>query len=178
MIEIDDSGFYVTSDWHLYHKNIIGYCDRPFDSVDEMNKTLFENWNNTVSDNDTIFFLGDFLMGGHGVDTAKVVWENLAGKKYFIQGNHDKKIGKFCEDVITENSQETVDVLYKGKIITLGHYPNLQFSGEFLIHGHTHNNRPDDIIENRFNASCELTDYKPIHIDEVLDRINVQNENL
>ena len=85
MIEIDDKGFYVTSDWHLFHANIIKYCSRPFEGVDNMNRTLFENWNNTITEDDTVFFLGDFLMGRNGPEQAEMIWNNLeAKKKYFF----------------------------------------------------------------------------------------------
>ena len=173
MIEMNDKGFYVTSDHHFFHKNIIKYCDRPFSSVDEMNKTLVENWNNTVNEDDVVFFLGDFTF--HSRRVAKMLWDGLAGEKYFMFGNHDKK--KFCEETLTEDSHQSIEVSYRGFTITLSHRPLDQFSTNFLIHGHIHNNQ--DYFElNTFNCSVEMTDYKPIHIDDVLKKIYKQNQIL
>ena len=39
---------YFTADQHFGHQNIIGYCDRPFHSVGEMNAVLVANWNAVV----------------------------------------------------------------------------------------------------------------------------------
>lgn len=50
---------YFISDLHFGHFNIIRYDNRPFNSVDEMDKVLIDNWNSVVSDDDTIYILGD-----------------------------------------------------------------------------------------------------------------------
>jgi len=79
---------YFTSDLHFGHQNIISYCSRPFSSVDEMNDDLVRRWNATVSDEDTIYVLGDVAMGQleHSLS-----WVNkLAGTKLLVPGNHDK----------------------------------------------------------------------------------------
>ncbi len=34
--------FYI-SDTHFGHKNVIGFCNRPYDSIEEMNEELIEN---------------------------------------------------------------------------------------------------------------------------------------
>ena len=31
---------WFTSDFHLGHRNIIPYCNRPFDSIDDMDATI------------------------------------------------------------------------------------------------------------------------------------------
>ena len=47
------ANIYVTSDTHFNHKNIIEYCNRPYSSVEEMNKAIIDNWNSVVKDEDT-----------------------------------------------------------------------------------------------------------------------------
>ena len=39
---------FFTSDTHFFHEGIIKFCNRPFESVEEMNETLIRNWNETV----------------------------------------------------------------------------------------------------------------------------------
>ena len=55
---------YFTSDLHFYHDNIIHHCQRPFWSSDDMNDSLIENWNDTVSPDDEVYILGDVTMEG------------------------------------------------------------------------------------------------------------------
>jgi len=164
MVEIDEKGFYVTSDLHLFHRNIIEYCDRPFKSVEEMNAVLFANWNRTVSNEDVIFFLGDFIFGRK--TNAKKIWEALNGEKYFLHGNHDKRLGKFSEDVLTTNCRQNITVRYREKDIVLSHFPLPDYHGDILLYGHVHNNGDPD-VRCGFNVSIENTRYKPIHIDEI-----------
>jgi calcineurin-like phosphoesterase family protein len=53
---------YVISDHHFGHANIIEYCDRPFDSVGEMNTTLLNRHYETVGESDVLVHLGDIAM--------------------------------------------------------------------------------------------------------------------
>ena len=57
---------WFTADFHLGHKNIIRYRNRPFDTVEEMNRVILERLNGLVKANDTLYFLGDFCIGPKG----------------------------------------------------------------------------------------------------------------
>ena len=62
--KFDGNKVFFTSDTHFYHGNIIRFCNRPFKSVEMMNETIISNWNNTVGQDDIVFHLGDFCLGG------------------------------------------------------------------------------------------------------------------
>ncbi len=77
-----------TSDLHLGHANVIGYCNRPFDDVEAMDAALVRTWNDHVDDDDTVWVLGDVAMGPieHSLDLVA----RLAGTKLLVPGNHDR----------------------------------------------------------------------------------------
>ena len=52
---------FFTSDLHLGHKNIIRLCGRPFESVEEMDEILIDNWNKKIHRCDTVYILGDIM---------------------------------------------------------------------------------------------------------------------
>lgn len=54
---------YFIADTHFYHNNIIKYCDRPFEDVEEMNNYIVKKWNSVVKPNDIILHLGDVGFG-------------------------------------------------------------------------------------------------------------------
>jgi calcineurin-like phosphoesterase family protein len=90
---------WATSDIHFGHDNIIDYCNRPFHNtfnedlslwetrVEEMNRQLIENWNETVAPNDTVWVLGDGAMGK--LKLTVPLFKKCHGKKKLLPGNHD-----------------------------------------------------------------------------------------
>lgn len=51
---------WFTADTHFNNEKVLLSAKRPFNTVDEMNRTLVNNWNKTVQNNDTVYHLGDF----------------------------------------------------------------------------------------------------------------------
>lgn len=170
---------YLTSDLHLGHANIIDHCDRPFNSVEEMNQVLIETWNQTVRPDDIEFFLGDL---GHFADEDQLTdWlDRLNGRVVFIEGNHDKP-----DRYTTGLNTHQYYILSSGdQEFCLTHDPvnAPRFWDGWVIHGHHHNNDLDEYPlvhpENRtVNVSVELTDYKPIEEAKLVELINTEKKN-
>ena len=138
---------YFTADLHLGHAAILKYCHRPFASVQEMDRTLIENWNRCVRDGDTVYVLGDMIWPKK---KAPEYLAALKGNIILLRGNHDISWLKQtpCEGWPTQ-IQEYAKIRIAGRGVTLCHYPMLewedsrpQFSTKpgYLIHGHIHNN--------------------------------------
>ena len=83
-----DMTTYYTSDLHFGHLNIIRFCDRPFPGVSAMNSRLVQLWNETVTDDDTVWVLGDVALGA--LDESLAYIGRLAGHKILVPGNHDR----------------------------------------------------------------------------------------
>lgn len=83
---LDISKVFLTSDTHFYHKNIITYCNRPFETVEKMNETLISNWNKVVPIDGIVFHCGDFAFGGSEV--WHKILPRLNGQIHLILGNH------------------------------------------------------------------------------------------
>lgn len=158
---------YLTSDTHFNHKKIMEYENRPFESVEEMNKILIENWNKTVSNKDTIYHLGDFAWGNQ--ETIKSIVNKLNGYKILIKGNHDRGHSKLWWHDVGFN-----DVIDGGIILEefylLSHEPMYMNSHMpyVNIHGHLHSNKMEG--NQYYNVGVELHEYKPIIFDKIKDK--------
>lgn len=85
---------FFTSDHHFGHANILKYEDAlrrnvhggRFESVEDMDTYLVDQWNATVSPTDTVYHLGDL---SYKYTTIEQVLPFLNGKITLIAGNHD-----------------------------------------------------------------------------------------
>ena len=168
---------FYTSDLHFSHSNIIQYCNRPFDSVEQMNDTLINNWNKVVENEDSVYILGDITLSG-----SRMVYDiisQLKGNKILIKGNHDIrwiKDKRFPALELFENSQayDYLEIYDKGRKVILCHYPlmawNKQCQGAYHLYGHIHNNEPLIRINNSFNVGVDVNDYAPVTLDELIEK--------
>ncbi len=171
---------FVTSDLHLDHTNIIKYCKRPFLNTKDMNRTLVNNWNNTVSKKDKVYFLGDMSFGKES-RSADYWLTKLNGDTFFIRGFSYKPTGERNQhDRIskTKNVFDSLIIEYKGRRFFLVHDPaNIPSSwDDWAICGHHHNNKLDecpfiDKKNKRINISTELTKFRPVDMDDLMQKI-------
>lgn len=82
---------FFTADYHLFHRNIIKYCNRPFSNTHRMHETIIKNHNALVNEEDTIYFLGDLTMESPSSrQRIEAILNQLNGNFIMILGNHDK----------------------------------------------------------------------------------------
>lgn len=165
---------YLLSDTHFDHRNIIDHCDRPFESVEAMNRALVENWNDTVDPDDSVVFLGDLTVV-EGFDVFLDWMEQLHGTVEFVLGDHDETVLTTLEDV---RIHEQFRFNYRGIPFYCVHDPAdapQNWTG-WTVHGHHHNNWPDqfpfvDPETRRVNVSVELVRYTPLPLPRLVEEI-------
>jgi len=171
------SNVFLISDTHFGHNNICKFTNdngqklRPWDSSDEMDEALIENWNKIVKQNDKVYHLGDVVIAKKHLSTLS----KLNGRKILIKGNHDifpaKDYLEYFKDI------RGVHVL-SGMI--LSHIPIHEESlARFSInvHGHLHSRRvmKDGIIDPRYFSVCvEQINFQPIEMSDLQNRIRMQ----
>ena len=185
---IDKDRIFFTSDPHFYHKNIIKYCDRPFDSEYKMNDTLLEKWNDTITDDDIIFMLGDFSMKANAKQIAGIIGK-LRGEKHLIIGNHDRNIltngfiGSQWKSVGDITKITVVDDEVSGgyQPIVMCHYPMLTWDGShrgsWQLFGHVHGtlDGSNKLSPNQMDVGVDSHNFSPISYEEVKIQITKQN---
>jgi calcineurin-like phosphoesterase family protein len=162
------SDYYFTSDTHFNHYNIMRYCKRPFDTVEEMNETIIKNWNDQVSKEDFVYHLGDFGFGP--LQNNQEIFSRLNGKKYLIRGNHDnssiKQLGWMWV-------KDTAMIKVYDQYIWLSHYPHRTWNrarhGAWHLFGHIHNLKAQFWLS--FNAGVDAWGFKPLHYDLIAEEM-------
>lgn len=187
---------WFTSDHHFGHKNIIRLCSRPFADLDEMHRTLINNWNRDIRPEDLVYIVGD-LSFMQLSETRKLL-KRLNGKKILIQGNHDKAKYIPKEDFIEIVTKKQI-TLKDGTNVLLCHYPykgtkeeiehaaknkyELRYQdrrpedkGMWLIHGHVHGHWK--IKRRMINVSVEVWDYSPVSEDKIIETLKIEDPDL
>ena len=188
---------FFTSDWHIGHKNVITYSNRPFKDVNHMSKVLINNYNAIVSENGLCYFLGD--MGICKAETLTNVISQLNGTKVLVLGNHDSRVNSMYTkgfDVVLYGARLKI----AGEMVDLTHcplrgvkredtsqmkgcdgsenwhkeYKHTDFSvdnkGQFCLHGHIHspnNGKSKKILGRQYDVGVDANNYRPISISAI-----------
>lgn len=183
--------FYI-ADTHFGHTNVIKYDKRPFKTAQEMDETIIKNWNEVVTDKDTVYILGDFSW--RKPDETLKILKQLNGKKILIRGNHDKMPGKVLRQF--QEVKDYAEIKDGDETVILSHYPmlfyNKQFHDTIHLYGHIHNSRQWEDCERwrretykihnipmrMFNVGCMISymDYRPKTLQDILDKANPKED--
>lgn len=185
--------FYVVSDTHFFHDNIVKYSGRDKQlerligpdqarRIDH-NEYMVQRWNQIVGPENKVLHLGDlFCWYKNGKEKfERQILSRLNGDKYLILGNHDKEsVGEYRRMGFT-----VVDpfmLVIDGQKVSFNHYPlpvGEVRPGEIRVHGHIHNSgysltadrhdkRSTPTRHGHINVSVEVIDYTPILISDLL----------
>ena len=131
---------FFISDTHFGHANMLKFTNyngermRPFDSIEELDELMIQNWNEMVKPTDKIYHLGDVCYHCKNRDE---ILSRLNGDKVLIKGNHDRDQLKWYEKYFRDiRGTSHIDGNY-----LLGHFPvHPDSKGRFVrqLHGHIH----------------------------------------
>lgn len=173
---------YFTSDTHLWHKNILNFTDRPYNSVEEMTDDMIDEWNKQVNEDDLIYHLGDLCLGTF--EQTVSILKRLNGKIILIKGNHDyskhyKRINKL--GLLHAYHEVGTTIKYNKHQLWLTHYP-LEIGVRprmWSIHGHIHNEDSTDINQINVGVDSPHFKHKPfgelISLEELFEVIEQRN---
>jgi calcineurin-like phosphoesterase family protein len=117
---------------------------------------MIRQWNDHVTKKDEVYILGDFSISRG--KAANEVLEQLNGKKYLIEGNHDK----FLDDKEFDRSlfrwiRPYAEIRDCRRQVILSHYPVFCCKGQYrmtpegtpltyMLYGHVHNTHEERLV--------------------------------
>lgn len=161
---------WFTADHHFGHRNIIRFCGRPFQDVDEMDEVLIEEWNATVGSQDEVWHLGDFACRC-GPNRAANIFGRLSGRSiHLVRGNHDRKA---ILDLPWASVQHYAELSVGGRLFILFHYGmrvwNRSTRNSIALYAHSHGELPP--IRNSLDVGVDVWNFKPVGVEQILSTV-------
>jgi calcineurin-like phosphoesterase family protein len=162
------ANIFITSDPHFGHANILkftredGSLMRCFPDALTMDEYIIEQWNSVVRPQDKVYCLGDVAIKRRDIATVG----RCNGHKRLVRGNHDiyktKDYLQFFEEIY---AYRKIENLFMSHIPI---HPESIRHDWVNVHGHVHNNvGPLHFGPRYFNVCVEVTNYRPLAIEEV-----------
>lgn len=179
---------WITSDLHFGHKNAIKHCNRPFETVEDMDEYFIAEINTKVKQKDEVYFLGDFSLRCDKQHHFFKIFDRLPGNWIFILGNHDKSFRKWKKDLLShERIYDVLDVKYlryKSDLFILSHFEfktwdyknfrnygsGFKYKGVYHFYGHYHNKYGTCFDRDTADVGIDATNYKMATIEEHVER--------
>jgi calcineurin-like phosphoesterase family protein len=170
---------FFTSDTHFDDEYSLAYFNRPFKSVDEMNQVMVEKWNSVVSDDDTIYHLGDFTLEDIRHFTK---WASqLRGNIKILPGSHD---GPWLKEFVATDKVQVIAPLVSlefpelragesPQVIVLCHYSMQVWDrsnhSSWHLFGHSHGRLKG--IGLSFDVGVDCTEFIPLSLETVASKM-------
>ena len=178
------SKIWITSDAHFSHIQSFVWEARGYKSPEHMNEEQVRKWNEVVSKEDEVWFLGDGMMNDNvtGVDCFR----KLNGKIHIVCGNHDSPARITLYRRLGYDVQDAKRLEYKKKNFLLTHEPAITSNGRFKgwrdtvnIHGHTHQTENfTDGYALMYHAGVDSHDGYPVLLDDIIEEMEAHWKKL
>ena len=185
---------YITSDTHFGHRNIFGpkgfeESRAHFKSADQMNEVIIQNWNNKITQHDTVIHAGDVSLYMLPKETFHLL-RRLNGNIEIIIGNHDdsRTIKYLLDNNYSYNGNPKFTIHDVGKRIKFNkkeyyitHYPLALGARRGRLRnfcGHIHSNKTE--APNQLNIGIDSPEIgerpfgEPIRFEEAVQLLNVK----
>lgn len=179
---------YLSSDLHLFHNREFIYKPRGFDSIENMNSTLFQNFWEIVEPEDDLYLLGDLLLGGsESFEKGLTLISHFPGQIHIVRGNHDtdKRWSEYAKLPNVVEVENAIYLKYNNYHFYLSHYPTMTGNLEkeelkqvlINLYGHTHqrNNFYQD-IPFMYHVGVDSHNCFPVSIDDAIKEIKKKYE--
>lgn len=162
---------WLTADLHLGHKYIISKAikqshGRDYETLEEHDAMIEDNWNSVVKPHHTVAVLGDVVFQPDRFEILK----RLNGTKILVMGNHDDY---YPTSMYLESFAQIYGALKYKREFMLTHVPihpeQFETRYKYNIHGHLHSDSIDD--PRYLCVSVDQHDFKPVSFEEVASRL-------
>ena len=158
---------WIWADLHLDHADVVRCFDRPFRTIEGMQRALLEAWRSTVGDNDMIICLGDVTVGP-ATPAVNEVLGAMPGEKVLVVGNHEFAAGDRGVKGYGFEAVYPTLVCKTEPPLLLTHEPLTHVPpGTVNVHGHLHGTTARTRAQrsaSHLNVNCELTAYRPMQV--------------
>ena len=170
---------FITSDWHLDHKNILHLGKgRPFDNVNQMNEAIITYHNELVKPEDEVVVAGDAIFTNDTARAEKMI-RRFNGHKTFVWGNHDKILrgnNNFGFQSKVHYLEHDIDDVVNNvcRKLCIFHYPifnwNKKHRGSWHAYGHCHGSmvsQMDALFPGTWDIGVDNNSFKPVSYDDL-----------
>lgn len=174
------SNIWFISDTHFNHAKPFILEPRGFDNVQDMNEQIIENWNALIKPEDTVYHLGDVIMGdlAEGLNVIK----QLNGHIHLAIGNHDTEMRLAAFKDYFDEIQFGYRLNTKHCCYLLSHYPQLTNNSDrfytYSIHGHTHSSNAFCEYPLMYNVNCEAHNCCPVAYEDMIAAIKKYHKDI
>jgi calcineurin-like phosphoesterase family protein len=169
---------FFTSDTHFGHKNILVYDKRPFDTIEQHDEALINNWNSVVTEKDDVWHLGDFCL--RSARPASWYLSRLRGRVHLVRGNHDDKAA-WRDKHLFSTAQEAAYIKHESQRIYLCHYScrvwRASHRGSWHLFGHSHGglDHIGEALGKSMDVGVNLHGYRPLSFQEVKKALDARS---